>query len=96
MSGTEDPRFMPVEEHELTELTYSVDVLSVPEKASIESLDEKIYGVIVTSGFKRGLLLPALEGVDTVQKQISIALAKAGIREDEEYSIERFMVERHI
>jgi len=51
--------------------------------------------VIVTSGRKRGLLLPNLEGVDTVDEQIHIACQKAGISRNESYSLERFEVVRH-
>jgi AMMECR1 domain-containing protein len=58
-------------------------------------LDVKRYGVIVTSGYRRGLLLPNLDGVDTPEQQVSIALQKAGIRPDESYSMERFEVVRH-
>ena len=64
---------------------------------SPDKLDAKRYGVIVTRGRKRGLLLPDLDGVDTVDEQISIALRKAGLKEDEEgYSMQRFEVVRHI
>ena len=94
-AGTRDPRFMPVSERELADLEYSVDVLSQAEPASMQELDAKRYGVIVTSGHKRGLLLPNLEGVDTPAEQIFISLQKAGIREGEPYQIERFTVERH-
>jgi AmmeMemoRadiSam system protein A len=91
-----DPRFDPVVEDELDQLVYSVDVLTKPERIdSMDQLDPKCYGVIVTSGFKRGLLLPDLEGVDTPEEQISIALKKAGIRKSEDFSMERFRVERH-
>lgn len=93
----EDPRFEPVKPEELEDLTYSVDVLSPPESiASAAMLDVKKYGVIVTSGIKRGLLLPNLEGINDVETQVSIALRKAGIRPDEEYWLERFQVVRHI
>ena len=85
-----------VEPRELEQLVYSVDVLGEPEKiSSKEELDVKRYGVIVTRGYKRGLLLPNLEGVDTVEEQISIARRKAGIREHEEVQMERFEVVRH-
>lgn len=94
-AGTRDPRFMPVSEKELADLEYSVDVLSEAEPATLQDLDAKRYGVIVTSGHKRGLLLPNLEGVDTPAEQIFISLQKAGIREGEPYQIERFTVERH-
>ncbi|MDR2531678.1 MAG: AmmeMemoRadiSam system protein A [Oscillospiraceae bacterium] len=95
-AAAEDPRFPPVGKHELDNITYSVDVLGAPEP--IESpgeLDVIRYGVIVTSGYKRGLLLPNLDGVDTVEQQVSIALQKAGISINEPYSLERFEVIRH-
>ena len=94
-AGTMDPRFDPVDPSELASLDYSVDVLGDPEKIeSIDELDAHEYGVIVTSGYKRGLLLPDLEGVDTPEEQVEIALQKAGIRSYEEYAMERFRVER--
>ncbi|MCL1874917.1 MAG: AmmeMemoRadiSam system protein A [Synergistaceae bacterium] len=95
-AAANDPRFEPVEASELSEIVYSVDVLSPPEPVkSTASLDSARYGVIVTSGHKRGLLLPNLEGVDAPEQQIEIALRKAGIREDETFDIERFEVVRH-
>lgn len=95
-AGTEDPRFYPVEINELDDIVYSVDVLTKPEVVkSKDNLDAKKYGVIVRSGYKSGLLLPDLDGVDTVDQQISIALRKAGIAPDEKYTIERFEVVRH-
>jgi AmmeMemoRadiSam system protein A len=94
-AGTQDPRFEPVTAKELSRLVYSVDVLGKPESIeTIDDLDVKKYGVIVASGFKRGLLLPDLEGVDTPEEQVSIALRKAGISSYEDYSMERFRVER--
>ena len=95
-SGVNDPRFPAVEEKELDALIYSVDVLSPAEHIeSPDELDVERYGVIVSSGCKRGLLLPNLDGVDTTAQQISIALQKAGIKEDEKYALERFKVVRH-
>lgn len=95
-AGTGDPRFYPVEDDELYSLVYSVDVLENPEPIkSKDELDTKKYGVIVRKGGRSGLLLPNLEGVDTVDEQISIALKKAGIGQHEDYSMERFEVVRH-
>ncbi|WP_227017225.1 AmmeMemoRadiSam system protein A [Sinanaerobacter chloroacetimidivorans] len=95
-SGTEDPRFPPVGQDELPELSYSVDVLGEPEMiSSLKELDVKRYGVIVSSGFRRGLLLPDLEGVDTPEMQVQIALQKAGIRPSENFQLERFEVIRY-
>ena len=95
-AATQDPRFDPVTQEELKWLEISVDVLGKPEKITSESeLDVKRYGVIVSSGYRRGLLLPDLDGVDTPRQQVSIALRKGGIRENEKYEMERFEVIRH-
>lgn len=95
-SGTRDPRFDPVEPEGLGKLVYSVDILMEPEPVeSMNELDVIKYGVIVKAGARTGLLLPNLEGVDTAEQQVSIALQKAGIRRDEPYSMERFEVIRH-
>lgn len=96
-SGTRDPRFPKVRKDELNDLAYSVDVLTAPEPiSSKDGLDVKKYGVIVSNGVRRGLLLPNLEGVDTVDAQISIALSKAGIDPESSYALERFEVVRHV
>lgn len=95
-ASSRDPRFYPIEPDELDELTISVDVLGDTEKIdSPDKLDVKRYGVIVTKGHKRGLLLPNLEGVDTVEEQIEIAKSKAGIGRLEQAELERFEVVRH-
>lgn len=95
-AGTGDPRFEPVTEDELCDLVYSVDVLGEAENiTSKDELDTRRYGVIVSKGYKRGLLLPNLEGVDTVDKQVDIALQKAGISPDSKYEMQRFEVVRH-
>ncbi|MBE7004731.1 MAG: AmmeMemoRadiSam system protein A [Ruminococcaceae bacterium] len=91
-----DPRFSPVRASELDSLEYSVDVLGAPEPiVSPSQLDVKRYGVIVSCGARRGLLLPDLDGVDTVEKQIEIARQKGGISALEKYTLERFEVVRH-
>ena len=95
-AASRDPRFDPITRDEFDGLTYSVDVLSPSEPIKgKEELDVDRYGVIVRYGRKSGLLLPALDGVDTVEEQISIALKKAGINHDEPYTMERFEVIRH-
>ena len=94
-AATRDPRFHPINLEELPFLEVSVDELMEPEKASFEQLDPKNYGVIVRTSTKSGLLLPDLEGVDTREEQLNIALSKAGITLDEDYEIQRFKVVRH-
>jgi AmmeMemoRadiSam system protein A len=95
-ASTQDPRFPPVRASEILKLDISVDVLGEPEQIdSMDMLDPKVYGVIVSSGYKRGLLLPDLEGVDTVEQQVSIAKRKAGIYGSEQVKLQRFKVTRH-
>lgn len=91
-----DPRFHPVRIDELEDLEFSVDVLSKPEKIkSKKDLDVNKYGVIVSTTFKKGLLLPMLKGINDVDTQVEIALRKAGIGSKEKYSLERFEVVRY-
>jgi AmmeMemoRadiSam system protein A len=94
-AATQDPRFLPVSRDDLPSLHYSVDILSPPEKIrDIKDLDPKKYGVIVVRGGLKGLLLPNLEGVDTVQEQLRIARMKAGIGPADEVELYRFEVRR--
>lgn len=93
---SKDPRFLPVKEEELPRLSINVDVLGETEKIdSPLKLDVKRYGIVVTKGARRGLLLPDLEGVDSIEAQIAIAKRKAGIPEWEKADLERFEVIRH-
>ena len=95
-SATRDPRFPPVAPEELKDLDYSVDVLTTPELVADESqLDPKKYGVIVEAGYRRGLLLPDLEGVDSVDYQIDICRQKGGISPAEPVKLYRFEVKRY-
>jgi hypothetical protein len=95
-ASTGDPRFNPVTPDELSQLDINVDVLTEPELISGEKdLDPKKYGAIMESGWKRGLLLPDLEGVDTVKKQLEICRMKAGIDSDEQVKLYRFEVKRY-
>ncbi len=94
-AAVDDPRFSPVTASEVEDLSISVDVLSAPEEVKdVFQLDPKKYGVIVSSGYKKGLLLPDLEGVDTAEYQIDIAKRKAGIYPDEKVKLYRFEVKR--
>ena len=95
-AATRDPRFSPVRPEELDGLEISVDVLSEPESISSKAeLDVKRYGVIVSKGGRRGLLLPNLDGVDSIDE--AIALQKAGISSHEKgIELQRFEVVRHV
>ncbi|MCR5104699.1 MAG: AmmeMemoRadiSam system protein A [Eubacterium sp.] len=95
-ASTRDPRFDPITEEELKWLEINVDILGDAEDIdSKEQLDVKRYGVIVSCGRRRGLLLPDLEGVDDVDTQISIAMKKGGIKPEDDYKLQRFKVVRH-
>ena len=95
-AATQDPRFAPVDPSELDALEYSVDVLAKPERVgSKKDLDPERYGVIVKSGMRKGLLLPDLEGVNTVDEQVGIACMKAGIDPDGNIELYRFEVKRY-
>ena len=98
-AATHDPRFLPVRPDELDDLTIKVDVLTEPEPVDgPHELDPRCYGVIVQSAkdYRRGLLLPDLEGVDTVGYQVEIARRKAGIGAREAVKLYRFAVKRYV
>jgi AmmeMemoRadiSam system protein A len=96
-AATEDPRFEEINRQELTGLKYSVDILFPPEPiTTFEELDPKNYGIIVASkNGRQALLLPDLEGIDTIEAQIAICKSKAGIPMEEPIAIQRFKVERY-
>ena len=100
-AATSDPRFLPVQVHELGSLKITIDILSEAikiEDEDINQLDPKEFGVVVKSedGLRTGLLLPDLEGIETVSQQVSIACQKAGIDEyAENFHVYKFTVERH-
>jgi AmmeMemoRadiSam system protein A len=97
-AATRDPRFYPLQPDELEDLDISVDVLGEPEEvAGTEDLDPKCFGIVVkTADGRQALLLPDLEGVDTVDQQVCITCRKGGIDPvADKYRILRFEVERH-
>ena len=111
-AATEDYRFGPIQKEEFPYLSYTVYILSEPELAKdISELDPKKYGIIVkntpvsSSGevvfnghfvAKTGLLLPDLEGVDTIEQQIEICCQKGGIDSTrEKILIYKFTVEKY-
>ncbi len=95
-AANEDPRFPAVEIQELKELTFSVDVLTGPEKINdTTSLDVKRYGLIVRSENKKGLLLPDLENIKTIDQQLKVCLRKGGIKKTDHYELYRFEVQRY-
>ena len=95
-AASRDPRFPPLDEEELADLAATVDILRPPVRAlGLEELDVRRFGVIVKSGSKRGLLLPAIEGIVSVEEQVAIARRKGGIGEEDPVELYRFEVERY-
>jgi AmmeMemoRadiSam system protein A len=95
-SAIQDPRFPPIDASELSDLEYSVDVLTSPQPVDdMHKLNPRKDGIIVQSGYRRGLLLPDLEGVDTVDQQIQICRMKAGIAANEPIKLYFFQVRRY-
>lgn len=97
-AATRDPRFPPVAQHELAGVAYGVDVLAHPEPASgPEDLDAALYGVIIETwdGSRRGLLLPGIEGIESVEQQWRAVHLKAGITPGTPVRVERFTVARY-
>lgn len=96
-SAVRDPRFPPVTEDELSDLVYSVDILSASKTVSNrKAIDPKKYGLIVSAADgRRGLLLPDIPGVETAEEQIAICKRKASIMPSEKVKLQIFTVERH-
>lgn len=96
-AGTQDPRFWAVNLEELKNLSFSVDVLSIPQK-NIKTcdLDPNEYGIIIYNDKKRGIVLPKLEGINTVEEQLKLVKFKAKIHDNEPFKIDKFTTVRHI
>ncbi len=88
----EDPRFPAMTEAELDLAEIDVTLLGPLEPVgSPDELDPQRYGVEVTSRKgHRAVLLPAIEGIDTVDEQVRIACRKAGFDPDDGVAIRRF------
>jgi AmmeMemoRadiSam system protein A len=96
-AATRDPRFPPVGLQELGDLRIDVSVLYPPEPIqSPAELDPRVYGVIVQRGWRRGLLLPDIEGIDDAETQVRYARMKAGIPAHEPVELQRFKVEKYV
>src|SRR5215212_6401489 len=95
-AATHDPRFQPLSSDEIPSLRYSVDVLGRLEPAEFDELDPSVFGVVVTDdlGSRRGLLLPAIEGIKTAAQQVSVAAMKASIEADAPLKLYRFRTHR--
>ncbi len=96
-AATRDPRFPPVQSSELEELRVSVDVLSRPELVTdFTLLDHRRYGVVARAGGKHGVLLPDIEGIYSVEEQLTVVRQKAGLAAEEVAEFFRFEVTRYL
>jgi AmmeMemoRadiSam system protein A len=91
-----DGRFAPVDARELKHLRFEVSVLvPLEEVASTAELDPRRYGVVLaTEDNRRGLLLPDVKGIKTIEQQLTTARLKGGIGESELVRIQRFTVKK--
>ena len=95
-SATRDPRFAPVQQSELGDLEISVDVLGSTEPVlDLSGLDHRRYGIIVRSGTRHSVLLPDIEGINSVAEQVEVARKKAGLGATDPIEIRRFEVKRY-
>ena len=94
LAATRDPRFQPLTQAtQLQELSIELSLLMPLEPIVNESaLDPQRYGVVVSAGKRRGLLLPNVDGIDTVREQLHVACQKGKIDPDEPYALSRFEV----
>ena len=96
-SAFDDPRFPAITLDEMTDLVFEVSVLGEAEPVADQSkLDPEIYGIIITTldGQNRGLMLPGIPQLDTVEKQIASTRSKVGISEDSPIELQRFRVDK--
>ena len=97
-AATSDPRFKPIGIKDLGNLSYEVYILEKPEQIkSLSELNPQKLGVIVFSSQKNSsaLLLPSLEGIDSVEQQLSCVTQKAGIDpRQEKLTIIKFKTEK--
>ncbi|HUT21884.1 MAG TPA: AmmeMemoRadiSam system protein A [Candidatus Bipolaricaulota bacterium] len=54
----EDPRFMPLQKQELTDIKLEISVLSVPQKTNINHVKQGINGVVIRRGGRKATYLP--------------------------------------
>lgn len=95
-SAIDDPRFPPMILAEVPGLIIKIDKLSPLEPVSdINSLDEKVYGVLIQSGQRRAVLLPNIAAVESVSHQLELVRRKANLSPDEPAELYRFTVTRY-
>lgn len=57
-AALEDPRFQPVEPHEIPEIEIELSILSALEPITLERIEIGRHGLMVTRGARRAVLLP--------------------------------------
>lgn len=92
LAATEDPRFPKLQLNELKNIKVEISLLGPLEPCEMKDLNPHRYGIVIESGYRGATLLPEIEGVDTVEKQVAITRRKAGIGPIDEIQISRFPV----
>jgi len=95
-SAIDDPRFPPMTFAEVPGLIIKIDILSPLEPVlDVNSLDEKVYGVLIQSGQRRAVLLPNIAAVESVPHQLELVRRKANLSPDEPAELFHFTVTRY-
>ncbi len=80
-SAFRDPRFKPISLKEYPYLSTKIDfIINIEKINDLSKLDPKKYGIIVKKGNKKGVLLPDIPTVDTIEMQLEITFNKAGLK----------------
>ncbi len=83
-AALEDPRFRPVRPDEVAEIKVNISILSPPRRSKAEEIEPGKHGVIVSRGYRRGVLLPqvAVERGWGTPRFLEEACVKAGLKRE--------------
>ena len=80
-----DPRFESISLKEYPYLKNKIDfIINIEKINDISKLNPKEYGIIVKKGDKKGVLLPDIPTINTIEKQLEITFNKAGLKYNKE------------
>ena len=90
-AAVRDKRFAPISKEEFQSLSYAVNIIDEPEVVTdMEEMDPLKYGLIVSNGYRQGILLPNIEGIRTIEEQLGNAMIKADIIQGEPVWLYKF------
>lgn len=105
-AALDDPRFMPLQQHELEKIKIEVSVLSAPQKLDYRDTDDLLKkitplkdGVILSKGFYKATYLPQVwEDLSGKEAFLSSLCMKAGLNPEEwktgSLKVETYSVEK--